>query len=148
MRQRITVFAGLLSLFVAQSALGHATIWPKESMVSAFEKYTIRIPNEKESPTVRIEAKFPPEVTVYFFKVAPGWTVKHHKNTDDRIIGATWNGGSIGPSEFAEFSLMALNSPEVVTFAWKVVQVHLDGSRSEWVGDRDAENPAPTTMVK
>ena len=148
MRQLITVFTGLLGLFVIQSALGHATIWPKESMVGAFEKYTIRIPNEKDSPTIRIEAEFPPEVTVYFFKLTPGWTVEHHKNADDRIVGATWNGGSIGPSEFAEFSLMVINPREVATLAWKVIQVHLDGGRSEWVGERGAENSAPITMVK
>ncbi len=135
-------------MFVIQSARGHATIWPQESTSDAFEKYTIRVPNEKESPTVRLEAEFPPDASVNYFEVLPGWSIEHHRNADGRIIGATWHGGSIGPTEFAEFNVMARNPDAATTLVWKIVQVHEDGSRSEWVGERGSGNPAPVTTIR
>lgn len=148
MKQSLTISCGLIGLLVVQSALGHATIWPQESVAGAFEKYTIRVPNEKESPTIRVEAEFPSGVAVNYFEVVPGWTIEHQRNANNRIVGATWNGGSIGPNEFAEFAFMAVNPEAGATLVWKIVQVHEDGTRSEWVGQRQSQNPAPMTMVK
>lgn len=148
MKQFLTACSGVMGLVALQSAFGHATIWPLESAANAFEKYTIRTPNEKESPTVRVEAKFPSDVTVNYFEVVPGWTIEHQRDTDGRIVGATWNGGAIGPNEFAEFALMGRNPETRATLVWRVVQVHADGTRSEWVGERQSQNPAPVTTVK
>ena len=148
MKQLLAVCSGLLGLFAVQSVLGHATVWPRESIADTFEKYTIRIPNEKESATVRVEAEFPANVAVNYFEARLGWTIEHHRNADGRIIGATWNGGSIGPNEFAEFAVIGRNPEAVATLVWKVVQVYADGSRSEWVGEPRSQYPAPITTVK
>jgi len=148
MKQIILVCVCLIGSFVLQTAFGHATVWPRESVAGAFEKYTIRIPNEKESPTIRIEAVFPPNVAVSYFEVVSGWTIEHQTNPDGRIVGAIWNGGRIGANEFAEFALMARNPEASATLVWRVIQVHEDGSRSEWVGAPDSRSPAPNTFVK
>jgi len=148
MKQILSGCGVLIGLLVVQSALGHATIWPQQSVTGTFEKYTIRIPNEKESPTVRVEAEFPSDMTVSFFEVVPGWRIEHQRDADGRIVGAVWIEGSIGPNEFAEFALMARNPDAATTLAWRIVQVHEDGSRSEWVGEHDSNNPAPITTIR
>jgi hypothetical protein len=53
----------------------HITIWPKESAPGARERYTMRVPNEKQVPTVRIEGEFPPELNIYDFEFKPGWKI-------------------------------------------------------------------------
>ena len=148
MKHLILLCSSALYLLLAQFAMGHATVWPQESVAGAFEQYTIRVPNEKESPTIRIEAEFPSEVAVSYFAVKPGWDIEIEKDENGKIVSVTWSGGSIGPHEYDEFDLMARNPEEGANLVWKVVQLHADGSRSAWVGEPDSRNPAPVTMVR
>lgn len=139
---------GLIGWLFAEMAIGHATIWPLEAAAGAYEKYTIRIPNEKESPTIRVEAEFPSELAAYYFSAVPGWTIERDEDENGRTVRAVWRGGSIGPHEFAEFSLLARNPDTRGTLVWRVIQFHADGTQSAWVDEPSSSNPAPTTLVK
>ena len=54
----------LLILASAVIAWAHVGISPRESTAGATQKYTMRVPTEKNIPTVRIEAEFPAAVEV------------------------------------------------------------------------------------
>ena len=49
-------------------ALAHIRIYPTESILGAREKYTMRVPNEKQVATIRIEGEFPKDLKVYDFE--------------------------------------------------------------------------------
>ena len=138
----------LIILFAAQSTLAHVTISPRESTIGKLETYTIRVPTERDVPTVRIEIEFPMGVFISDFDTKSGWVVESITSVEGQIKGAAWSGGSITRGESEEFSFTSQNPEEETTLVWKVVQVHSDGSKAEWVGERGSSNPAPVVEVK
>ena len=125
-------------LLAAQSAAGHVTMRPRYSPPGESDTYTVRVPTERQSATVRLEAEFPSEVVVEDFEPESGWTVETKKNADGKVIGVVWSGGSIPPGESMQFHFTVRNPTQETTLVWKMVQIHADGSRAEW---------APNTIV-
>lgn len=144
-RGRLVAFV----LLVAQTEVfAHVTMAPRESVGEAEERYTMRVPTERDSPTVRIEAVFPSEVFVTSIDTKEGWRIEPSRAADGRIVSAVWNGGRIDPGQSAEFTFAARNPAEGITLVWKVTQVHEDGSQAEWTGAQGSRNPAPTTTIR
>lgn len=59
MKTRNIAASAILTLLSATVAFAHVTIWPKESAPGAREKYTMRVPNEKQVNSIRVEGEFP-----------------------------------------------------------------------------------------
>jgi uncharacterized protein YcnI len=137
-----------LTFAVSASVLGHVRISPRESAAGASQKYTMSVPTERQSPTVRIEATFPASVTVTSLGVTPGWKVEERRDAEGRIVGAVWTGGSIPFADSTEFSFEAKNPAVSTRLEWKVIQIYQDGTRSEWTGPEDSRTPSPVTAVK
>jgi uncharacterized protein YcnI len=135
-----------LFLIVA-SAHAHVTISPRESFTGVTETYTIRVPTERDSPTVQIEVEFPDEVTVQNIESPTDWKVEYMKDAAGRIDKAIWSGGSIPPDESAAFSFQADNPDNTGTLIWKAIQIHADGSRAEWIAEPGSRNPAPAVDI-
>ncbi len=137
------VFAAALGIFfVVGSGFAHVTISPTESSTGASETYTMRVPTERDSATVRIEAEFPMGVTVSDFESKTGWTIEPTTDADGYVVSAVWSGGEIPQGQAEQFSFTAENPGEATTLVWSVVQTHADGSTAEWVGD-----VAPTVVI-
>ena len=136
-------------LAIVPSALlfGHITIWPKESAPGARERYTMRVPNEKQVATVRIEGEFPADLNVYDFEFKPGWKIDFKKDDKGKIIGATWT-GKIVPYEFVEFGMLGLNPKEGASLAWKFVQYYEDGMKEEFTGPVGSRYPSPVVALR
>jgi uncharacterized protein YcnI len=139
------VIAIALGITAAQA---HVAVLPRESIAGATEKYTMRVPDEKNIPTVRMEAEFPPAAEVISVDAREGWKIELNKDSSGKIIGAIWSGGSIAPREIAEFGFQARNPNAEAKLVWKVVQIYEDGSKSEWTGPAGSRNPASVTQVK
>jgi uncharacterized protein YcnI len=131
----------------AEVALAHIRIFPAESTAGAREKYTMRVPNEKQVATVRIEGEFPSALKIYDFEFKPGWKVAIHKNADGQIVGATWT-GTIAPYEFVEFGMLGINPKQAEPLVWKFVQYYADGKQEEFTGPVGSFYPAPTVTLK
>ena len=71
--------AAFVVLAVTSTAFGHVRISPRESASGATQKYTMTVPTERQSPTIRIEATFPASVTVLSFEAMPGWKIEERK---------------------------------------------------------------------
>src|SRR5215469_12298201 len=136
-----------LTVLSASLAFGHIRIYPTESAFGAREKYTMRVPNEKQVNTIRVEGEFPPEVNVYDFEFKPGWKIDFKKDDKGKIIGATWL-GTIAPYEFVEFGMLGLNPKEGTSLTWKFVQFYEDGSKEEFTGPAGSRFPAPVVTLK
>jgi uncharacterized protein YcnI len=141
----ITIAAALV-LVLPALAFAHAVVFPKESTLGAYERYSLRVPNERNVPTTRVEIRFPSEVKVTSFSDVPGWDLAVERDSAQRIVGAVWT-GTLAPERFVEFPFVAVNPKESTAIHWPVYQTYANGERVEWTGPSDAKTPASTTTI-
>ena len=147
MRRRLLLLGTILAIVPSALLFAHITIWPKESAPGARERYTMRVPNEKQVATVRIEGEFPAELNVYDFEFKPGWKIDFKKDDKGKITGATRT-GKIAPYEFVEFGMLGLNPKEGSSLTWKFVQFYEDGMKEEFTGPVGSRYPSPVVTLK
>jgi len=141
------MFVTVTALLWAQLAAAHIRIYPNESTAGAREKYTMRVPNEKQVGSSKIEGVFPPELQVYDFEFKPGWKIEFKKDDKGKIIGATWT-GKIQPYEFVEFGMLGINPKAGSDLTWKFIQYYDDATKEEFVGPVGSRLPAPVVTLK
>lgn len=142
--------AGAAVLLTAGALWAHAVVVPGVSTTRAYETYTLRVPNEKDVATVRVEIEFPPEVFVVSFDEVPGWGLDVERDDTGRAVGATWS-GDLAPHRFVELSFVGVNPAEPTTLVWKVDQTYRGPEGEEivsWAGPADSELPASRTEVR
>jgi uncharacterized protein YcnI len=147
MRRRRLLLGTILAFVPSALLFAHITIWPKESGPGARERYTMRVPNEKQVATIRIEGEFPAELNVYDFEFKTGWKIDFKKDDKGKITGATWT-GKIVPYEFVEFGMLGLNPKEGASLTWKFVQYYEDGMKEEFTGPVGSRYPSPVVTLK
>jgi uncharacterized protein YcnI len=135
------------ALACATLAFAHIRIAPTESAPGAREKYTMRVPNEKQVNTIRVEGEFPAGLQIYDFEFKPGWKIDFKKDDSGKIVGATWT-GKVQPYEFVEFGMLGINPKEETNLVWKFVQYYEDGTKEEFTGPVGSFRPSPVTVLK
>lgn len=149
MRTTKFVMAGAAVLLTAGAVWAHAVVVPATSTTRAYETYTLRVPNEKDVATVKVEIDFPPEVFVVSFSEVPGWELDVDRDDTGRAVGATWS-GDLAPHRFVELSFVGVNPAEPTTLAWRVDQTYRGPDGEEvvsWAGPPDSDFPASRTEV-
>jgi uncharacterized protein YcnI len=124
----------------------HAVVAPSASRPGAYEKYVLRVPNESDNPTVRVEMRFPDAVRVISFADVPDWRLQATMDTTGRATSAVWT-GSLAPERFVEFPFVAVNPKRATELSWPVVQTYANGQRVEWSGPRGSDTPASVTRI-
>ena len=135
-----------ISLAIPATASAHAVVFPKKSTPGAYEKYVLRVPNEKDVPTTRVEIRFPAGLRVVSFGDVAGWQLQEVRDSANAIVAAVWT-GSLPAERFVEFPFVAVNPKENATLAWPAYQTYANGERVEWVGPPDGEKPASATDI-
>ena len=137
----------LAVLVVPAVALAHAVVYPKTSKPSAYEKYVLRVPNERDAPTIRVELRFPAGLRVVSFGDVPGWKLQTLTDTAQQIIAAVWTG--VLPKErFVEFPFVAVNPKDSASLNWPTYQTYEGGERVEWTSpDTASKTPVSFTVV-
>ncbi|MDH6351205.1 MULTISPECIES: YcnI family copper-binding membrane protein [Brevibacillus] len=137
-------------LTLATAAQAHVNVYPKETTTGSYEKYTVRVPVEKDVNTVKVKLEFPAGVKVNTVQPVPGWSYEFEKDKDGVNTALVWTAtnGGIKAHEFMEFTFVGANPKEEGTLAWKAYQTYADGEVVEWTGDKDAKTPASVTTVK
>ena len=144
---RLSLVLAALVLVVAPAiALAHAVVFPKTSTTGAYEKYVLRVPNEKAAATVRVEIRFPAEARVTSFGDVAGWQLEVLTDSAKRIVGAVWT-GSLPPQRFVEFPFVAANPKSATRLVWPAIQTYADGERVEWTGAEGTKTPASATVI-
>lgn len=136
----------LLALLAPASARAHAVVYPKTSAPGAYERYALRVPNERAVATTRVELRVPEGVRVTAFADVPGWTLAVETDSARRITGAVWT-GTLAPQRFAEFPFVAANPKAAGRVAWPAYQTYADGERVAWTGPEGARTPASATTI-
>ena len=140
------VTLGAIELAGAAALLAHAVVFPQRSAPGAYERYVLRVPNERPVPTVSVELSFPAEVRVVSFADVPGWTLTVRRDAAGNAVGATWT-GRLGVERFVELPFVAVNPEEEGRLVWRAVQTYEGGERVSWTGPEDSERPASVTEV-
>jgi uncharacterized protein YcnI len=143
MMRNSLIIAVTASLF-AHAAFAHVTIWPQQSRAGAAERYTVRVPTERDVSTISIELEVPPTVTVTGVLAPAGFTYDT-KREGNRIASITWK-QEIKPGEVGEFVFFARN-PAASQIVWKAHQRYADGQVEDWVGPAGDRRPAPMVSL-
>ena len=140
--------ATILVIAFAGAVLGHAVVYPAEAPPGAYQRYTLRVPNERAFPTERVAITFPAGVRVISFDEVNGWALET-SSADEGVTfsGAVWS-GTIPVGRFVEFGFIGVNPTEEATLKWDVVQTYQDGTVVEWTGPVDSATPASLTLVR
>jgi uncharacterized protein YcnI len=139
-------FALLLSMSIPSAAYAHAVVFPRNSTPGAYEKYVLRVPNEKGDPTTRVEIRFPAGLRVVSFSDVAGWRLDQIRDSSNAIVGAVWT-GNLPPERFVEFPFVAVNPDDAVNLTWPVYQTYSDNERVAWTGPDGSDKPASTTAI-
>lgn len=137
-------------LTLATAAQAHVNVYPKEAATGSYEKYTVRVPVEKDVPTTKVRLEFPAGVKVSSVQPISGWSYAFEKDKDGVNIALVWTAtdGGIKAHEFQEFAFVGANPKEEGELAWKAYQTYENGEVVEWIGDKDSKTPASVTTIK
>jgi uncharacterized protein YcnI len=124
----------------------HAVVFPKASTPGAYEKYVLRVPNEKAVATTRVELRVPAGVRVTSFADVPGWQLEIVMDSAKAITAAIWT-GSLPPRRFVEFPFVAVNPKTDTRIEWPAYQTYADSESVEWTGPEGSKSPASVTTV-
>ena len=135
-----------LGALVPSRALAHVTVWPKSAVPGSYERYVVRVPNEKNIPTTRVEIRFPAEARISSFADVAGWQLEVLTDSAGKVIGAVWT-GNLPPKRFVEFPFVAVNPKTGERLVWPAFQTYADGERVEWTGAVGSKRPASVTEL-
>ena len=138
--------AALAVLALPTLANAHAVVYPATSTPGAYEKYVLRVPNEKGVPTTRVELRLPAGVRVVSFGDVAGWQLETVTDSARNIVAAIWT-GTLQPARFIELPFIAVNPRADGPLVWPAFQTYADGERVEWTGPADGDRPASSTMI-
>lgn len=139
--------AGLLTFSSIASA--HVTVKPAQSMPSAWETYTLKVPSEKDLPTTKVTLKVPENLSFKQYQPIPGWKATTEKNDTGEITSITWEAesGGIEAGQFQQFVFVGENPAKDGELTWDAYQYYSDGSVVEWTGDEGSDLPHSITAI-
>ena len=158
---RKLLFSIVLALVAAPTAAAHVTLNPNEAPADSFSRFAVRVPTERDNPTVKVTLQIPEGLTFVGFQPKTGWkrtvtmvklpapvTVEGEQVTE-RVGSVTWSGGEIGPGEFDEFGMSAHVPNEPGTeLVFPAIQTYSNGEVVRWIGAPDADEPAPRVTLE
>ena len=140
------VFLLIAMVVVPSLMFAHAVVSPKASTPGANEKYVLRVLNERDVPTLKVEIRFPDGLRVVSFGDVPGWKLQVLADSIQRITGAVWT-GVLAKERFVEFPFVAVNPKDSTTLTWPTYQTYDGGERVEWTGPDSSYTPVSSTLV-
>lgn len=142
----VASLAGAALTLLPAPARAHVTVWPRSAARGAFERYVVRVPNERNVPTTRVEIHFPAEVRISSFLEVAGWQLQVLTDSAGKITGAVWT-GSLPPKRFIEFPFIGVNPKEGDRVVFPAMQTYEGGEVVQWTGPEGSKTPASVTTL-
>ena len=136
----------IVAAVVPTLSWAHAVVFPRTSAPGAYEKYVLRVPNEKDIATTKVELHVPAGVRVTSFADVPGWKLEIVTDSAKAITAAIWT-GTLPPKRFVEFPFVAVNPKTDAKIEWPAYQTYADSLRVEWTGPEGSKAPASVTTI-
>lgn len=140
------VMVAIAVVLVPTLSWAHAVVFPRQSAPGAYEKYVLRVPNEKAVATTKVELRFPAGVRVTSFADVPGWQIEIVRDSTNAVTAAIWT-GTLPAQRFVEFPFVAVNPKTDARVVWPAYQTYADGERVEWTGPDGSKSPASVTTI-
>src|SRR5699024_6853441 len=107
----VPTIALLIFMVAAPAASAHVTLHPEESSTDAWEKFSVRVPVEKDMNTTEVELKVSEEVDLVNVMPIAGWDYELEKDDDGYITTVTCQetDGSKNSNEFKEIEIVGDN---------------------------------------
>ena len=128
------------------AAQAHIQVSPKIAAPGDAVKFTVLVPGERDSETVKVELQMPRELLPFSYEETPGWKRSLVKASNGAVERVVWTGRA--PSDgFTEFSFLAGTPEKAGDLQFKALQTYADGTVVRWIGAPDSENPAAVVKV-
>lgn len=140
--------AGMLVFGLSGAVSAHVVVRPGDAKTGAYQTFTVSVPVERDSPTVKVKLDIPMGVTSVTPTVKPGWTIQTEKHDEDEnamVTAITWTGGQIGVGLRDEFTFSAKTPDEPTDVQWKAYQTYKDGTVVSWDQQPSSEEKEGTT---
>lgn len=161
-KQALSAFLTLtLGLFILITpATAQVIVKPNEAGISAYQTFSVEVPNEKDTPTIAVRLRIPEEITHIIPNVKSGWTVTVHETEDTEgnfMTEIEWTEGEIPVGQREDFRFEAKLPDKETTLAWKTYQTYEDGTIISWdqapntkmpKGEQAAKNLGPYSETK
>lgn len=147
-RARVAVIAALaIAISLVDIANAHVGVNPSVVRANTLETFTIRVPTEKQVPTIAVRIEFPTGLIVSRFQPKPGWERTVEKDESGRTVSATWSGGTIQAEEYDDFVFLARTPKEPGPLVFKSYQTYEGGEIVAWIGGELDDFPASAVQV-
>ena len=142
----VFVVASVLLVGVAATAGAHVQVTPTEAAPLDPVQWTVLVPNERDSSTVKVELQVPEGMLPFSYGDTPGWDRALTMADDQSVETIVWE-GRLERDGFVEFTFLATTPDQEGQIEWKSLQTYDDGTVVEWIGDPESEEPAAITTV-
>jgi uncharacterized protein YcnI len=152
-RALITVVAAAaICSLSTTTASAHVRVDADKPSPGSYALLTFKVPNESEKGALTTQLTVAlPDLNSVRTEVAPGWTARLTRNTDEGTVeSVTWTaapGTGIGPDQFALFRI-SVKLPDTGSVSLPATQTYSDGTVVSWdqptpPGGEEPEHPAP-----
>jgi hypothetical protein len=128
---------------------GQVALDPTIVTPAAWERFTLRVVNQTDTPTVAVRITLPGAIQVLGVAAPAGFTARLQPATDSAAAALEWSGGRVDPGSFYEFTFLGRVEPNARPGAELTFPVRLtraSGSTVEWA--RGGAGRAPTATVQ
>jgi uncharacterized protein YcnI len=143
----LTAAAAFQAVLLAAPAAAHVSVWPREAAAGGHQAFTVRVPTERDSPTVSVRLELPKSFKSVRFQPKAGWRYEVERDAAGAVVGVTWSGSRIGRDEYEEFHFVARMPDEPTTLTLPAHQKYEDGEMVDWVEAEGAKRPAARVQV-
>jgi len=151
MKKLFTIFPAVLAFMFlwVGVASAHVTVDPNQVPADSWQKFVIKVPNEKDIATTKVEVRVPDGAEVMSIEPVNGWTFNAQKDQNGKMTALIWTAEDKGllAGQFIEFPIMAKVAKDAKSLQWKAYQTYSDGSVVKWIGPEDSEHPASVTKI-
>jgi uncharacterized protein YcnI len=127
-----TRLVGFLLCFMVSPAWGHIDLEPRQSVARRWEAYTVRIPTETKTATVKIHAVVPRAFEIEMVEHSQVWQIDTVRDDRGFVREITWRDGHIPPQTFAEVKFLARNPANPGLYRWDMTQYDQRGEAASW----------------
>jgi uncharacterized protein YcnI len=128
------------------AARAHIQVTPTAVAPGDAAKFTVLVPGERDSETVKVELQMPRGLLPFSYEDPAGWKRSLVKAGDGSVERVVWTGSA--PSDgFTEFSFLAGTPEQAGELQFKALQTYADGTVVRWIGGPGSDNPAAVVKV-
>jgi uncharacterized protein YcnI len=145
--RRLLLVATLAAGAFPAAAQAHIQVTPSTVAPGDAVKFTVLVPGERDSETVKVELQMPKGLLPFSYEDPAGWKRELVKAGDGSVERVVWTGAA--PSDgFTEFAFLAGTPEQAGELQFKALQTYADGTVVRWIGAPGSENPAAVVKMR